>query len=158
GAGAAGAAGGDGSQSSGGNFTVPVGDIGPGLPYGGLLPPTALSFGETIERPLYEALLEDEEPAANGLPTIGELASFALDEEGLLGGNAGDSYASGDLPGENISGSGFLGLNFGSDGPHASAAVVLSAPDATWTQTTNITGTLLADDGTWQVVVEADGK
>ena len=48
--------------------------------------------------------------------TIGMPEDKAVDEEGLSGGNAGDSYATGDLAGEAISASGNLDIDYGSDG------------------------------------------
>jgi len=47
-----------GPSSSGGNFAVPVGDIGPGIGIGDLLPPTALQFGVPEFRQLYPGVVD----------------------------------------------------------------------------------------------------
>ncbi|MCP8884488.1 hypothetical protein NIM87_13290, partial [Devosia sp. XJ19-1] len=65
--------GGAGSQSSGGNFEVPVGGIGDAFNIGGLLPPTALAFGENVERPFYESLLD-----SNDAPTVDAVGNAAF--------------------------------------------------------------------------------
>ncbi|MDW6026543.1 DUF5801 repeats-in-toxin domain-containing protein, partial [Mesorhizobium sp. BAC0120] len=96
-------------------------------------------------------------------PVIGRPQSTSVDEEGLPSGNAGDSYpggreaAGGDLAGEAKQANGNLNISFGADGPHATSAIVLAATGATWTQATATTGTLAANDGSWQIVVKADG-
>ena len=77
----------EGPASSGGNFAIPPGGIGPALPYGPLLPPTELGFGQLDELPRYEGLLEDSETPENGLP--GQMAAEAaaiVEDEALAGG------------------------------------------------------------------------
>ncbi|HEY0918757.1 MAG TPA: hypothetical protein VGD93_06040, partial [Devosia sp.] len=73
----------EGPASSGGNFAIPPGGIGPALPYGPLLPPTELGFGPLDELPRYEGLLDDSETPENGLPgpMAAELAAVVEDEE-----------------------------------------------------------------------------
>ena len=73
----------EGPASSGGNFAIPPGGIGPALPYGPLLPPTELGFGQLDELPRYEGLLEDSETPENGLPgqMAAEAAAIVEDEE-----------------------------------------------------------------------------
>ncbi|HTN61679.1 MAG TPA: DUF5801 repeats-in-toxin domain-containing protein, partial [Devosia sp.] len=91
---AAGPAGAGGPGSSGGNFEVPVGNIGQALPFGSLLPPTALFRGNAVENPLYAGLLDDS-------PTAGTNAFVQGDDDDLafgLAGGIGDD-ASGALDG-----------------------------------------------------------
>ena len=49
------------AESSGGNFDVPPGGIGPGLDLIGLLPPTELTFPELERRELFPTRLREEE-------------------------------------------------------------------------------------------------
>ena len=92
---------------------------------------------------------EDDGPAITGTTNV------SVDEEGLTGGNLGDSYLDGgDLAGNDITADGDLGVDFGEDGP-GDAAFALSAADATWDAGSN---TLNADDGSWNIVVAADGS
>src|SRR5688572_24936278 len=65
---AAGPDGGD-EESGGGNFAEPVPDIGPGLPWGPLLPPTGLAFGRPEQPERFAALIEETE-TPNGLPSF----------------------------------------------------------------------------------------
>ncbi len=48
-------------------------------------------------------------------PVIGEPESSVVDEEGLSGGNVGDSYASGDVAGEALIATGDLDIDWGAD-------------------------------------------
>ncbi|MCV0395627.1 MAG: DUF5801 domain-containing protein, partial [Rhizobiaceae bacterium] len=89
-------------------------------------------------------------------PVIGTPASVSVDEDGLSGGNVDSGYP-GDLAGSATTASGNLNISFGADGAHATAAIVLAATGATWSQATATTGTLSANDGSWQIVVNADG-
>ncbi|MGF7008925.1 beta strand repeat-containing protein [Aminobacter sp. BE322] len=61
----------------------------------------------------------------NGTPTAG-MTSGIVDEEGLFGGNLGDSYASGDAAGSAKSLTGNLVYSFGQDGPASSGAITFS--------------------------------
>lgn len=91
---AAGPAGGNATGSGGGNFEVPVGGIGEAFAIGGLLPPTGLAFGGTVDRPFYEGMIDSQpEAGANGLSM--------LDDDDLRGGNPGGlgDDASGPLTG-----------------------------------------------------------
>jgi VCBS repeat-containing protein len=49
-------------ESSGGNFAVPVGNIGDGIGLGDLLPPTALAFGTPEFEEIFPAVDDDDEP------------------------------------------------------------------------------------------------
>lgn len=100
-AGPGGAGGGNGS--SGGNFAVPIGNIGRALDFGDLLPPTALLRGTNNERPLYEGLIIDE-------PEAGANDVLRLDDDDL-GGNANNL---GDDPSDPLSGT--LNHDYGLNG------------------------------------------
>ncbi|UJW83980.1 DUF5801 repeats-in-toxin domain-containing protein [Devosia sp. SL43] len=102
GAAAGGPAGGPGG-GSGGNFQVPVGNIGDAFAIGGLLDPTALSFGNNQERPFFEGLVDE--------PTVGTNVAALLDDDDLTGGNAGGL-------GDDLSGplTGLLAHDFGGNG------------------------------------------
>lgn len=94
------------------------------------------------------------------VPLITNTTSVSVDEEGL-GGNAGDSYATGDLAGEAVTASGNLGVSFGADGAAtAGAGFALSSAGATWTaDTTGATaGTLAANNGSWTIKVQTNGQ
>ena len=71
-----------GPSSSGGNFAVPVGDIGPGIGIGDLLPPTALQFGVPEFRQVFPGV-ENKTPTVEihlpGLPD----AVTSVNEAGL---------------------------------------------------------------------------
>ncbi len=77
-------------DSSGGNFAVPPGQIGPPLDLTPLLPPTALQFGLSLPR-FFEGLFDEEEagttvtPVLEPLPppTIGEPERGAVEEDDL---------------------------------------------------------------------------
>jgi VCBS repeat-containing protein len=154
------AAGGEGGSiaGSGGNLQFPEGGIGDPLPISPLLGPTELGSAppEIVEILPVAPRLAAAAPV-NGTPTIRGMTPSAVDEEGLEGGNAGDSYAGGDQTGEAITATGQFDIDFGTDGPHDVEAVVLSATGATWAQATTTTGTLTAGDGTWKLTVNADG-
>ncbi len=51
----------------------------------------------------------------NDLPTIGSVTTRSVDEEGLSGGNVGDSYASGDLAGNALTATSSLNISWGAD-------------------------------------------
>jgi VCBS repeat-containing protein len=74
-------------QSSGGNFAVPVGGIGPGIGIGDLLPPTALSFSAPEFRELEAALDDDDQPGISIItpqnPAGAINATASVDEAGL---------------------------------------------------------------------------
>ena len=92
------------AESSGGNFDVPPGGIGPGLDLIGLLPPTELTFPELERRELFPPRLREEEaepataPAAPRTPDLDINGGSAVDEAALADGTNPSS------PGESTSG------------------------------------------------------
>ena len=97
--------------------------------------------------PVYVDLFVTDDVPVIGIPT-----SVSVDEEGLEGGNAGDSYESGDLPGEAVTASGNLGVSFGADGPAAAGSgFALSAAGAAWDAASM---TLTGADNAWTIVVD----
>jgi len=71
-----------GPSSSGGNFAVPVGDIGPGIGIGDLLPPTALQFGVPEFRQVFPGV-ENKTPSVEiRLPGLPDSAT-SVNEAGL---------------------------------------------------------------------------
>ncbi len=61
--------------------------------------------------------IDDDSPVIN----LANVENRTVDEEGLRGGNPGDSYASGDAPGEVLSVTGALGISWGADRGNAVA-------------------------------------
>ncbi len=104
------AAGPEAADSSGGNFAVPPGQIGPPLDLTPLLPPTALAFAIEINDPI--AGLDDDGEAIEPVPVIGNPEMVALEEDDLPEGNDED----GSRP-EFLMGMGSLDVRFGLDGP-----------------------------------------
>jgi VCBS repeat-containing protein len=108
----------EGPQSSGGNFARAPGDIGPGLPWGGLLPPTGLAFGPPELPERFAALVEEtDEPVPNGFPTVDTNATVLLDDEA-----ATTPYAAANTGGtddqspDTVNTTGTLAFSFGPDG------------------------------------------
>ena len=100
-----------GPQSSGGNFAVAVGDIGPGIGIGNLLPPTGLEFSPPEFEEVYH-VIEDDEPTViiitPDLPTGAPNVTQSTSDAGLPDGTDADSdseetsgtitFTPGDLP------------------------------------------------------------
>ncbi|MBN7761838.1 cadherin-like domain-containing protein [Nitratireductor aquibiodomus] len=126
------------SQSSGGGFNTPNGDIGDAGPVIDLLPPTALQFGTLERRELFPSL-------DNGTPTVGKNDAALLDDDALFGGNPGGL---GDDP-DAVNASGRLNFDYGTDGV---GSVILSGAvlPAGFTSVISGGGTVLtiSQDGT----------
>ncbi|MEM9357644.1 MAG: DUF4114 domain-containing protein, partial [Pseudomonadota bacterium] len=103
------AAGPESAESSGGNFAVPPGQIGPPLDLTPLLPPTALAFAIEINDPIAGL---DDDPEIEPVPVIGNPEMVALEEDDLPDGNDED----GSRP-EFLMAMGNLDVRFGQDGP-----------------------------------------
>ncbi|MEM7747196.1 MAG: VCBS domain-containing protein, partial [Pseudomonadota bacterium] len=103
------AAGPEAAESSGGNFAVPPGQIGPPLDLTPLLPPTALAFAIEINDPI-AGLDEDDE--IDSVPVIGTPEMVALEEDDLPEGNDEDESRP-----EFVMAMGDLDVRFGDDGP-----------------------------------------
>src|SRR6185369_2637267 len=83
------------SQSSGGNFEVPVSPLDPGVPLGDLIPPTELVFTPPSFKEVFTLL--DTQPEAGTV-------SVQLDDDAKAGGNPGGV---GDDP-DSVNATGFL--------------------------------------------------
>ena len=111
-------------QSSGGNFAVPVGDIGDPFALGDLLAPTNLSFGEQPSEEILQVARPDEPPEVIVVtpdnPAGAVMATVTVDEAALPARGAEPS-----------------GSNPSSNAESASGSIILNVPDGPATVTIN---------------------